>query len=97
MDHTTELRLQEWGDIWILFPGAPTILEFMRIPRALQHRVLFCGILGAIVWRGTMILAGAALIAHFSWVTYLLGGALVFSAASALMALPRSALAALIA
>jgi tellurite resistance protein TerC len=56
------------------------IFQFMRVPPALQHRVLFWGILGAIVFRGAMILGGAALIAHFSWVTYVLGAALIVSA-----------------
>jgi tellurite resistance protein TerC len=56
------------------------IFEFMRVPAALQHRVLFWGILGAIVLRGAMILGGAALIAHFSWTTYVLGAALILSA-----------------
>lgn len=57
------------------------IFEFMRVPPALQHRVLFWGILGAIVLRGAMILAGAMLIAQFSWVTYVLGAVLILSAA----------------
>ncbi|MGE0623171.1 MAG: TerC/Alx family metal homeostasis membrane protein [Pseudomonadales bacterium] len=57
------------------------IFEFMRVPRELQHRVLFWGILGAIVLRGAMIIGGAALIAHFSWLTYVLGAALILSAA----------------
>lgn len=56
------------------------IFEFMRVPAPLQYRVLFWGVLGAIVLRGVMILAGAALIARFDWVTYLLGGVLVLSA-----------------
>jgi tellurite resistance protein TerC len=57
------------------------IFEFMRVPPGLQHRVLFWGILGAIVLRGAMILGGAALIDHFWWVTYILGAALLLSAA----------------
>lgn len=57
------------------------IFEFMRVPPALQHRVLFWGILGAIVLRGAMILAGAALVAQFTWVTYALGAVIIVSAA----------------
>lgn len=56
------------------------IFQFMGVPAALQHRVLFWGILGAIVLRGGMILAGAALIAEFSWITYGLGAILILSA-----------------
>jgi tellurite resistance protein TerC len=56
------------------------IFEFMRVPPSLQHRVLFWGILGAIVLRALMILLGAALIVKFSWVTYVLGGVLILSA-----------------
>ncbi len=57
------------------------IFEFMRVPANLQYRVLFWGILGAIVLRGAMIIAGAALVAEYSWLTYLLGAALIVSAA----------------
>ena len=57
------------------------IFEFMRVPPALQHRVLFWGILGAIVLRALMILLGGALIAKFEWVTYILGAILILSAA----------------
>lgn len=56
------------------------IFQFMRIPAHLQHRVLFWGILGAIILRGLMILVGAALIANFSWITYLLGAVIILSA-----------------
>ncbi|PFG44668.1 tellurite resistance protein TerC [Isoptericola jiangsuensis] len=40
------------------------------VPRELQHRVLFLGVLGALVFRGAFIAAGAALIENFSWVLY---------------------------
>lgn len=43
------------------------------VPSALQHRVLFWGIAGAIVMRVAMILAGAALITQFHWILYLFG------------------------
>lgn len=56
------------------------IFEFMRVPAALQHRVLFWGILGAILLRALMILLGAALIAKFDWITYVLGAILIVSA-----------------
>lgn len=44
-----------------------------------QHRVLFWGILGALVMRGAMILVGAALIAQFHWILYVFGAFLVFA------------------
>ncbi len=55
------------------------IFSYFAIPRALQHRVLFWGILGAIVLRGIMIGLGAALVSEFSWVLYLFGAFLVFT------------------
>lgn len=55
------------------------IFSYFAVPRALQHRVLFWGILGAIVLRGIMIGLGAALVSEFSWVLYLFGAFLVFT------------------
>ena len=55
------------------------IFGFFRIPAALQHRVLFWGILGALVMRGLMIGVGAVLIARFHTVIYLFGAFLVFT------------------
>jgi tellurite resistance protein TerC len=53
------------------------IFGYFRIPPALQHRVLFWGILGALLMRGTMIAAGALLLARFHWIIYLFGGFLL--------------------
>lgn len=47
------------------------IFAYFAIPRALQHRVLFWGILGVIVLRAIMIGAGAALVSEFGWVLYI--------------------------
>jgi tellurite resistance protein TerC len=55
------------------------IFNFFRVPPRYQHRVLFWGILGALVMRGTMIAAGTYLIQHFHWVLYLFGAFLVFT------------------
>lgn len=55
------------------------IFSFFGIPRQYQHRVLFWGILGAIVLRAIMIGLGAALVSQFSWVLYLFGAFLVFT------------------
>lgn len=57
------------------------IFTFMRIPVQFQYRVLFWGIVGAIVLRGVMIAAGAALIHAFDWMFYVFGAVLLFSAA----------------
>lgn len=46
------------------------IFAYFAIPRSLQHRVLFWGVLGVIVLRAVMIGAGAALVSEFSWVLY---------------------------
>lgn len=56
------------------------IFGYFLVPRTYQHRVLFWGILGAIVMRGVMIAAGTALISRFAWVTYVFGGILLVSA-----------------
>ncbi len=50
------------------------------VPAALQHRVLFWGVLGAIVLRAIFVFAGAALLANFHWVIYVFGGILVLTA-----------------
>jgi tellurite resistance protein TerC len=62
------------------------IFSYFRIPLAYQHRVLFWGILGALVMRGAMIGLGAALIARFDWIIYVFGGILIVTAARMLLA-----------
>jgi tellurite resistance protein TerC len=57
------------------------IFTFLKIPTQFQYRVLFWGIVGAIVLRGAMIAAGAALIHAFDWTFYLFGAILLYSAA----------------
>jgi tellurite resistance protein TerC len=56
------------------------IFAYFRIPRQYQHRVLFWGILGAIIFRGLMIGLGIALIQRFDWIIYLFGAFLLYSA-----------------
>ncbi len=53
------------------------IFEYFRVPRESQHRVLFYGILGALVMRGLFIGLGAFLIARFHWILYLFGALLI--------------------
>jgi tellurite resistance protein TerC len=55
------------------------IFSYFRVPPQYQHRVLFWGILGALIMRGVMIGAGAALISMLHWVLYLFGALLLFS------------------
>jgi tellurite resistance protein TerC len=55
------------------------LFSSFAIPSALQHRVLFWGILGALVMRAAFIFAGAALLARFHWVMYLFGVLLVLT------------------
>lgn len=56
------------------------IFTSLGIPVAYQHRVLYWGILGALVMRGVMIGLGAAVVTRFSWTVYVFGGLLVVSA-----------------
>jgi tellurite resistance protein TerC len=55
------------------------IFEYFRVPKVCQHRVLFYGILGALVMRGLFIAVGAALIATFHWILYVFGAMLVIT------------------
>jgi tellurite resistance protein TerC len=55
------------------------IFGVFRVPARYQHRVLFWGILGALLMRGAMIAAGAYLIEQFHWIIYLFGAFLVFT------------------
>jgi tellurite resistance protein TerC len=61
------------------------VFSYFAVPLAYQHRVLFWGILGALVMRGVMILIGAALIARFAWMVYLFGGLLLVTAVKLLV------------
>ena len=55
------------------------IFTYFAVPAVYQHRVLFYGILGALIMRGIMIAAGAALIKEFHWIIYLFGAFLIFT------------------
>jgi TerC family integral membrane protein len=55
------------------------IFSYFHVPTAYQHRVLFWGVLGALVLRGVMIAIGTTLIEDFHWVIYLFGAFLVFT------------------
>jgi tellurite resistance protein TerC len=55
------------------------IFSYFAVPAIEQHRVLFWGILGALVLRAVFILAGSALLASFHWIIYLFGAFLIFT------------------
>lgn len=55
------------------------VFTYFAVPAAYQHRVLFWGVLGALVMRAAMILAGAALIERFDWILYIFGAFLVYT------------------
>ncbi len=56
------------------------IFSSFKIPQKYQHRVLFWGIIGAIIFRGLMIFLGVALINRFEWIIYVFGAFLIFTA-----------------
>jgi len=55
------------------------LFEAFAVPRRLQHRVLFWGILGAVLMRAAFIFAGAALLSQFHWVMYVFGAVLMLT------------------
>lgn len=55
------------------------IFEYFRTPSSSIHKVLFVGVLSAILMRGLFIWLGIGLIAHFEWMIYVFGGFLIFT------------------
>ena len=55
------------------------IFTYFATPAKIQHRCLFWGILGAIIFRGAFILGGVAIVDTFEWILYLFGAFLVYS------------------
>ncbi len=55
------------------------IFSYFKVPSKFQHRVLFWGVMGALVMRLTMIFIGAALINRFHWIIYIFGAFLVYT------------------
>jgi len=56
------------------------LFSYFHVPREYQHRVLFWGILGALLMRGVMIAIGAALVSEFSWILLVFGVILIITA-----------------
>ena len=61
------------------------IFAFLAVPPIYQHRVLFWGILGALLMRGAMIAFGAAMIQRFSWIIYVFGAFLIITGVKMLL------------
>jgi len=61
------------------------VFTFFAVPREYQHRVLFWGIIGAIVFRGIFISLGAAIVNEFTWVLYFFAAFLIFTGGKMLM------------
>jgi tellurite resistance protein TerC len=57
------------------------LFRYFRVPSHLQHKVLFWGILGALITRGAFILAGVTLLRHFHWIAYIFGAFLIYTGA----------------
>ncbi len=57
-----------------------TVLAYFRIPAESQHRLLYWGVLGALVMRFVFIISGLALVHRFAWTTYVFGGVLIVTA-----------------
>lgn len=55
------------------------IFSYFKVPKMYQHRLLFWGIIGALVLRGAMIWAGSALIARFDWILLVFGAILIYT------------------
>jgi tellurite resistance protein TerC len=55
------------------------IFTFFKVPKKYQHRVLFWGIMGALIMRMIMIFAGAELVERFHWIIYIFGAFLVYT------------------
>ncbi len=61
------------------------IFSYFKVHERHQHRVLFWGIIGALLLRGGMILIGAALVERFEWILYIFGAFLVFTGVKMLL------------
>ncbi len=67
------------------------VFRQFRVDERYQHRVLAWGILGALVMRGLLIAAGAALLVRFSWITYVFGGFLLYAGLHMLLSREKEA------
>lgn len=61
------------------------VFTSFQVPRKNQHRVLYWGVLGALIMRAVMILAGTALLQRFAWMTFVFGGFLIYTGVKMLL------------
>src|ERR671912_2532022 len=55
------------------------IFSYFKVPARFQHRVLFWGVMGALIMRLTMIFIGATLVERFHWILYIFGAFLIYT------------------
>jgi tellurite resistance protein TerC len=79
MKYLTGYLLEEALSIDNLFVMAVVFTQF-RVPKKYQHRILFWGILGVLVFRGLLIGLGIALVHYFEWLFYFFGALLIWTA-----------------
>ncbi|MEU9865870.1 TerC family protein [Streptomyces sp. NPDC047971] len=78
VEYTTAWLLEKSLSVDNLFVFA-LIFGYFRVPRAYQHRVLFLGVLGALVFRGIFLAAGVAVVSRFTAVLYVFAAILFYS------------------
>ncbi|MDT6984226.1 TerC family protein [Streptomyces lusitanus] len=78
VEYTTAWLLEKSLSVDNLFVFA-LIFSYFQVPRAYQHRVLFLGVLGALVFRGLFLAAGVAVVSSFTAVLYLFAAILFWS------------------
>jgi tellurite resistance protein TerC len=84
MDYYTAWLIEQSLSIDNIFVFV-VVFTSLKVPRELQHRVLYWGILSAVVLRAAMIFGGVWLIARFHWILYIFGGFLVLTGAKLLL------------
>ncbi|HXC36102.1 MAG TPA: TerC/Alx family metal homeostasis membrane protein, partial [Candidatus Acidoferrales bacterium] len=65
------------------------LFAYFRVPPELQHRLLFWGIIGVLILRGTMIFAGVTIVGYYDWILYILGAFLIFAGIKMLVSKKR--------
>jgi tellurite resistance protein TerC len=55
------------------------LFSYFKVPKLYQHKVLFWGVLGALILRASLIAVGAVMVAKFAWIMYVFGGFLLFT------------------
>lgn len=79
VDFTTAWLLEKSLSVDNLFVFA-LIFGYFQVPREYQHRVLFFGVIGALVFRGIFLAAGVAIVSQFTAVLFVFGAILIYSA-----------------